>query len=73
MHLTADLSRPQTRDERAVAFFRSIPRGDQELTVLGWDKIHNHQLPTNLAGIRMWPGTQTAGQWLASQNGRLRT
>ena len=74
MHLsTADLSRPQANAEWAASFFQSIPVGEQKLTISDWATKNGGQLPPKVAAVRLWPGTQTAGQWLASQNGRLRT
>jgi hypothetical protein len=56
-------------DERVNMFFNGIPQGDQQQIVTEWAEKHGGNLPVNLAKIRMWPGTQTAGQWLQSRNG----
>lgn len=60
-------SQGQVVDQRANMFFNGIPQGDQRQIVAEWADKHGGDLPVHLAAIRMWPGTQTAGQWLEGQ------
>ncbi len=51
-------------DQRENMFFNGIPQGDQRQIVAEWANKHGGTLPPHLAAIKMWPGSQTAGQWL---------
>lgn len=62
-------TRGQAVDQRTNMFFNGIPQGDQRQIITEWATKHGGKLPANLAGIKMWPGTQTAGEWLKSLNG----
>ncbi|MCL5774934.1 MAG: hypothetical protein M1333_01850 [Patescibacteria group bacterium] len=63
-------SQGQSVDQRTNMFFNGIPGGDQRQIVAEWADKHGGTLPPHLAAIKMWPGSQTAGQWLeVHQNG----